>query len=1019
MRTSEESQFEAHLEAHDHALPSMMSAQVTLSVNAGDKCSKLIIPTSNHQPRMTTARSASTSNATTTTAYPLTPQKKNDVDAEKSSWTRVSDKLKRGSTLFARLSAAKKDEETASWELTTPTKSRSSISDAAPQIPPPNFMKSSVGSPDSSSDQADGLPYKYANNALQHSQDQYDEDTNEGGFAIVSNVPGISTLTVEHVDGNEQPETAETARGRESWVTESSYSEDARYPRSNGGDIRYSDAFDLETEGVDYSHDVFDYSTMGQSHFENGTLQHASRDAAFSSGVGQEGSTLNHIYQEYGHLGDREGTQTSFESSTSNLSVESARPYNAGDSAEAARMTGDNRFSQFNFDLEENQDDRGVDIQHSHNLHQVGQRLATSQISRQQPGNAPNVPLPERPESPNSPALCHFPTPTWEHSLSRSYGDTRQLLSESTPLAAPGIAGVESADSSSRSGDDTASDNLRGPGLGIRAIPGRSDVTRISIFTEELGEDEHVSASADGTPVQSEVPLQSSPVGIPAMWMNRRSPMASRAHTPPINSAELYTSRDEDASNIGQSLHLRKKTAIPPSDSWCTVEESSDAIVNQCVPKDQTQSLRVVNTHSAIHISQAYNKNGLQMTTEAMAQDTPTAPSGGPANSRKLRLMEVSSPRHSGLYSDVAADTPYHHPGMIDLNLLSPDPNDDIAYERATASTEAAILEAEHEHLLSSSPPPPIPPRPSFGKFAQIGPKANLTGTPLGTNMRDAGSSVAPSSSPLNEGFISAQDSDRRYRADLKSSQSLDNVSPSSGRAGRERLRASTLMQQLSPPQPVYSPDRDGSTTNASHASRDFHLIAPFAERQYGEGIEMTHFRPGQRLYSTPYPPMHQGGSRTTVISHNSRRSDVHGLRHHDSFHSYTPLTHVMIHGAGTVTPDFRRPRPRTFSGSSPRQLELARRHQFEIHNDDLHRKQVQISWVLFGISCIAGPITLPAFGLGGMDKLLDLVTGGAIQEVDADKKKMWAPALLVWVLLFVLMVVVVGFETGAIHSAH
>jgi hypothetical protein len=74
-------------------------------------------------------------------------------------------------------------------------------------------------------------------------------------------------------------------------------------------------------------------------------------------------------------------------------------------------------------------------------------------------------------------------------------------------------------------------------------------------------------------------------------------------------------------------------------------------------------------------------------------------------------------------------DSPY-----VDPKLLSPDPNDDIVYEGVPS-------------LLSQ---PASPHGNSFNKFTGFGPNANLTGSFLGTGMRNAGSSLADSSSPVH-----------------------------------------------------------------------------------------------------------------------------------------------------------------------------------------------------------------------------------------------------------------------------
>jgi hypothetical protein len=70
---------------------------------------------------------------------------------------------------------------------------------------------------------------------------------------------------------------------------------------------------------------------------------------------------------------------------------------------------------------------------------------------------------------------------------------------------------------------------------------------------------------------------------------------------------------------------------------------------------------------------------------------------------------------------------------FVDMALLSSEPNEEIVYETTP--------------LMSSLPMSPRDD--SFSKVTELGPKANLTGSPFGTGMRDAGSSVVQSSSPF------------------------------------------------------------------------------------------------------------------------------------------------------------------------------------------------------------------------------------------------------------------------------
>ncbi|KAJ4357597.1 uncharacterized protein N0V89_002173 [Didymosphaeria variabile] len=124
-----------------------------------------------------------------------------------------------------------------------------------------------------------------------------------------------------------------------------------------------------------------------------------------------------------------------------------------------------------------------------------------------------------------------------------------------------------------------------------------------------------------------------------------------------------------------------------------------------------------------------------------------------------------STPRHEFLPFTPWA-TPYEMSEKETQELLASGPNDEILYE--VDEDDAGQDDSFESHERSSSPMQPmritIPTgtttdgassnlntrerENSFDKLTMIGPKGNLTGTPQGTGMHDAGSSVADNSSP-------------------------------------------------------------------------------------------------------------------------------------------------------------------------------------------------------------------------------------------------------------------------------
>ncbi|KAK3054231.1 hypothetical protein LTS18_012032, partial [Coniosporium uncinatum] len=95
--------------------------------------------------------------------------------------------------------------------------------------------------------------------------------------------------------------------------------------------------------------------------------------------------------------------------------------------------------------------------------------------------------------------------------------------------------------------------------------------------------------------------------------------------------------------------------------------------------------------------------------------------------------------------------------------LLDAGPNEDIIYNEGAASD--SFNKAGYSlNPSSTSTRLPRARDGSFTKFTELGPKANLTGTPNGTNMKETGSSIADSSSP---GAPIASSSARAYKPSL------------------------------------------------------------------------------------------------------------------------------------------------------------------------------------------------------------------------------------------------------------
>jgi hypothetical protein len=162
---------------------------------------------------------------------------------------------------------------------------------------------------------------------------------------------------------------------------------------------------------------------------------------------------------------------------------------------------------------------------------------------------------------------------------------------------------------------------------------------------------------------------------------------------------------------------------------------------------------------------------------------TPTSPVHSPplASTVPAFLLSPDSGSSSPLpdHSNQAWLNPMGLSDQQTQDLLMSGPNEDIMYHdhdegehgRSDATSESdgepAPAHSRQNEILTSSPAadPRILPENSFDKITVVGPKGNLTGTPQGTGMKDAGSSAADNSSPgalLSSTPLSAQYSGRR-----------------------------------------------------------------------------------------------------------------------------------------------------------------------------------------------------------------------------------------------------------------
>jgi hypothetical protein len=953
------------------------------------------------------------SSSHTTIHHPVTPRKVRSPRDPRSpglSWSHIKE---RASALKNRISihniSAKKTNDVREGQADTPTRSAARDS-PAPQLRDFRFDRASLEATRRQARRGDYSPVK-----AEEGQDDLDDvDEGEEDFDQADyeyNVPDeafaeINANRSDHTHSDVGDGELDMSRPEhESWVTESVYNEGAGYAPSSVGGNRESVAWGRREQHTDYSQDVSDYSTVGlPSYYARGDGGLVDESARLIPGPQNEGSTLSYVYQHYEDGTGRENSDRSLPP--------------AGSSQQA------NCFGQFNFNFEGegNRDSSFHDLPAMPADEETPAPLQVNR-TRQAPGRAPDMPLPQRPASHDVAAKTIGDYLFSDHSPPRSYGDTRQLLQMGMPSDSRFAVGAV---------------NRRLPTIAttdehVNLQPRSSQMESDDVFSEEearqpSGETAHqVSGlSPFHRNTHGDAPSALYTSGIPSVWLRKSSPMqhSARAAQPsieePPNSARL--SRQSEAEGI--------PSGPPAGDSWITVDESNS---NQLANPSSMASYSGLG--SSVHsTSRIHPPGGRHRTRKLRLEHAPGDNEGvyvpvyeGGPGSRMMNYNGRTEPAPATQTSSPFTFSPhalYRHPALVDLNLLSSEPNEDVLSDQSARRSRAEDDQAEQQCLLPSSPA--AVQGISFTKMTEHGPRGNLTGTPQGTDMRDAGSSLVTSSSPPALTATAPRGKTHTYQTSSVYSHSTSDLL-----AGHMRSSHPSILAQhsspLRPPQPVYSPrctlrsGGHGRSPSQPFSNFQRHYRSPVHRQETLDLIEVEEFRPGQRLYH--HPPLHGAASRTTIKTHSSHPSDMHNIEQYESIHSHTPLTQQNFHYSPSAAHSHETSRPggrqRTFSGSSPRELELARLHHHKdiLHTYELQREQARKSWYFFGLAFIIGPIGLPIFGLGALDSTMAVLTNGRIPEVGKTQKRLWMPACFVWFAVLALVVVVVGFKTGAFHA--
>lgn len=408
--------------------------------------------------------------------------------------------------------------------------------------------------------------------------------------------------------------------------------------------------------------------------------------------------------------------------------------------------------------------------------------------------------------------------------------------------------------------------------------------------------------------------------------------------------------------------------------------------------------------------------------------------------------------------------------------LLEVGPNDEIVYERPHTGLSSDAMFGEPSSPLyeitsspnfTSSPLPEQAREDSFAKLTELSQKANLTGTPNGTNMNETGSSLANTSSPGDAAFTSTP-----LRAPTFVSSPLSNEiestpmvddhemnkddllrgdmqhSPSSG---RERVitplsPSPTARQASETPSPsALSTSREQFETGNLAELRNKH-IRDREERLLDGQRNFTETRRNSKRASVqgqtklmemrlvqenrdalspvepanPLPSMAKRGTSLSTIHTNFDRygslttTAAIGNFHNDSFDTTSPLVagHTPLVGGRpplrTLSPEelaIRRYLRESADPNNPRLIKIPR--SFAVNEDpELLKRQCRMSWYIFAGATIFPPFlcTLNDYG----DSLIAILTSGQITELDRTVKRISGLVGLFLTLVYILVLVIV-----------
>ena len=646
-------------------------------------------------------------------------------------------------------------------------------------------------------------------------------------------------------------------------------------------------------------------------------------------------------------------------------------------------------LSQFEFDLGPTSQHKDFNDMSSH----VRPTLTKERAMNHQPGLPPSAPAPLAPAFQYHQALHALPRPDFSDMFSdgscTSYGDTRNLLQ---------LPQSEAGEHSMLTQGLRPSCSYSQPET--RALEPSSSYSqpedRASPQTPQEALD-HAELIFDKAAAESEPSHED----IPAMWGRRSSVNLLRnkrltdgsARTTDAGRADWETvagDSQEDRMSLGSvadysssegsrnSMRLTAAASLPS----LTTQQHARGHSNYSHPsplRAHAHPLKSSPPHLAAH-------PGSRIASEMFKSDTPFSP---PASSTVPVFRFSSQPRHADdePYAFVPWADPYALSDKETQELLASGPNDDILFDSDIGhkSKRLSYRFKSHGRLFERSSPRStdndagLKRENTFDKLTVVGPKGNLTGTPGGTGMHDAGSSIADNSSPGTKlsssvGPRSCSDYDGFYASPFPATGSVTRIRQSSSAVENQHERTQSQVT-LFPSAHSMEPVQGSSPLAGPDRQRSFRYSTTLKPARRASRAAV----PGQtKLRQMVLAP----NARSTAPSkdnHFSRFVSAEGSGRPSTSDTATPLH--PIHPSLDTFPTIRSDKIIPAHQHSPHLLCPER----EVKEEDEVRRQ-KLSWLIFACFCILPPCMF-LYRMWG-DSIIVSITEGDLGHCTAKSKR-------------------------------